>query len=308
MRENIRAGRKTTKIGIIFFALLIFLIGFWFLIKPFRVKKADEYLKQENLIEYLKAEVLTPFSPLVHYKIALAYNKEGAVELAEKEFKKTISLCERFSWKNKTCLGSFEYKAALFNLKKGKIEAAAKEGNLIHLQSTLAETLELEEGGEANFWLGFLYAALGDYEIAKERIKLPSSAEPLVEEKRQILEDALIKISSRNRLNGSQKDEYPAFLIGLTFLKMNYPKMAIPQFEKSLEIEPNYRDALVELGRSYILLSDYSKAVEYLKKAAEIDPVYPETFYLLSSAYEKMRDKNEAQEATKKAKMLEGKI
>ena len=284
--------------------VVIILILLWFATKSIRGAKANEYMQKNTKLGYLEAEALTPFSPLMHYKLGIVYQEEGFGEKAEKEFKKTITLCQKYEWRIKNCKSTPEYKLALFNLKKQGIEQAVKNGDTPKLQNSLAETLELGENDPAaNFWLSFLYAASGDYILAKESLKNQSENNSDVIEKRVILKESLTKLASLPK-SVNKKDEYSPFLIGLTFLKMNYPKFAIPQFEKALDIEPKYRDAMVELGRTYLILNQPQKAIEVFNKAIKIDPVYPETFSLLSDAYEKTKNQEKAQEAREKTEML----
>ena len=45
------------------------------------------------------------------------------------------------------------------------------------------------------------------------------------------------------------------------------PKDAIADFEKAIELKPDYADAYFNIGRAYILLKDPDKACEYYKLA-----------------------------------------
>ncbi len=55
----------------------------------------------------------------------------------------------------------------------------------------------------------------------------------------------------------------------------NYQKAAV-HFEKALEIDPNYSQAALFLGRAYHALFDYEKARAAFQKAVTIDPDYAE--------------------------------
>lgn len=46
-------------------------------------------------------------------------------------------------------------------------------------------------------------------------------------------------------------------------------KEAIEDFEKAIEIKPDYADAYFNLGRTYVMMNDEDKACEYYKLAAQ---------------------------------------
>lgn len=294
-------GKRLSKIlrGLGNLIILIgLLVGLWFLIKPLRVARADQYISEATPLSYLKASVLTPFSPLIHLKLGLAYQEYGQIKKAKQEFKKVLAICEKFGWKIKNCQINNEYREAFLGLKKIEIERAIKKGETEEAERLLASALELNSfDPEIEFYWAVILSSQGEYKTALESpgSEIPN---PQHEKRRQILLSCLKKISSR------YSGAYPPFLIGLGFYKMGYDNLAIKQFEKALEVEPNYRDALIALGRVYLSLNQPEKAVEYLERAAEIDPVYPEAFYLLSEAYRELKKLGEAEKAHKKAEAL----
>lgn len=46
-------------------------------------------------------------------------------------------------------------------------------------------------------------------------------------------------------------------------------KEAVADFEKAIELKPDYADAYFNLGRTYIMMNDKDKACEYYKLAAQ---------------------------------------
>lgn len=277
--------KKLLKYFLIFLGAIIAIAGLWFLLKPLRIAKADEYLKEGTLIGYQKASVLTPFSPYVYLQIGLAYEEQNQLSKAEKEFQKISYICKRFSWKNagfKTCP---EYKEGYFRLKKIKIQEALKTGNVAEAEAALAETLELNSSdSEVQLYLGMVLISQGNYDDAKKSLENS--------EKGQILLSALKKTNNLSVKTGA------------AFLKMGYENLAILQFEKAIELDSNYRDAHVYLGKAYLQQQNPEKAKESLERAAKIDPINAETFYLLSEVYDKLKDSDASQKSLSKAKLL----
>lgn len=286
--------RKIGKIGLIVLLFLGFLLAAWFFLKPFRTAKASEYLNSETLIGYQKASILTPFSPLVHLKIGEGYYQRDQRE-AKKEFKKVIWLCQRFS----KLRGIPEYYRAVFYLKKMEVKEALNRGDLGLAEKTLAEILEMDsEEEEVRLYFGEILAAKGEYKEALGQLQ------GLEDQRAKILSQALEK-NSKIASWASQ-----AFFLGLAFWQIGSENLAILSFEEALKIEPNYKDALVFLGKIYLEPSgrseDLNKAKELLEKAALVDPIDPETFSLLSQAYKKLKKSEEAKRALERARMLGG--
>jgi Tfp pilus assembly protein PilF len=282
-------NNKIIKIGTGFVFLLGLFCLVWFLTKPIRITKAEEYLKEATLIGYLKASVLLPRSPAVHLKLGQTYFAQGEYQKAEKEERKALKFC-------KSCP---QFSEIHLGLKKIAILQALKEGDLKKARDILAGGLELNStDSEIEFCYGVLLTAQGEYEEAIQNSKFKMQNAKL-EEQREILLSALSKIPYSLLPN-----PYSFVLTGAAFLKMDYPNLAILQFEKAAELEPDYRDAYVYLGKAYLQINNLNKAKQALEKAAEIDPINPETFYLLSQTYEKLKKPTESQKALEKAKIL----
>ena len=66
------------------------------------------------------------------------------------------------------------------------------------------------------------------------------------------------------------KSNYEAFYYrGCAKVNATKYKDAIVDFEKAIELKPNYADAYFNLGRTYYLLNDEDKACEYYQLAAK---------------------------------------
>ena len=75
-------------------------------------------------------------------------------------------------------------------------------------------------------------------------------------------------------------------------------------FEKTLEINPNYAPAASNLSAIYIKQKDYKKAQEMADKAIKNDPNYGNAYLNRGNAREMLRDMNGACEDWHKARDL----
>ncbi|MCX6806984.1 MAG: tetratricopeptide repeat protein [Candidatus Berkelbacteria bacterium] len=294
--------KKLTKYFLIFIAIIFGLLLIWFALKPLRIAKADEYLNSGTLIGYQKASVLTPFSPYVYLKIGQVYENNNNIELAEKEFKKILSICRLFAWKNKQFEVCPEYKEGYFNLKKLELKKALKNGELDKAGASLAESLELNsKDPETVFYHGVFLVIQDDFNEAKKNLEDKSidfkAMNGEMSQQRQTLLSVLKK-------DISLENPYAYVLVGAGFLKMGYGGLAIIELKKATELDSEYRDAYIYLGKAYLQQSDFNKAEESLKKAAEIDPINAETYHLLSKTYQKLKNQDKADKALVKARML----
>ena len=66
------------------------------------------------------------------------------------------------------------------------------------------------------------------------------------------------------------KNNYEAYYYrGCAKVNATRYKDAIPDFEKAIELKPDYADAYFNLGRTYFLLNNEDKACEYYQLAAK---------------------------------------
>jgi tetratricopeptide (TPR) repeat protein len=78
----------------------------------------------------------------------------------------------------------------------------------------------------------------------------------------------------------------------------------LDEIEQSLQISPNYFDALNRLGTEYVKRKDYLKAVQYLIKAIDINQRSYSSFYALAFAAYQMNRIPEAVEAARAATII----
>jgi tetratricopeptide (TPR) repeat protein len=67
-------------------------------------------------------------------------------------------------------------------------------------------------------------------------------------------------------------DARKAFENGLTHFNQGNYKEAIPYFERAIEVDPNFSDVYLYLGRSYLNLGEWLKAIPPLRTAFRLAP------------------------------------
>ena len=92
--------------------------------------------------------------------------------------------------------------------------------------------------------------------------------------------------------------------LGAVFLKQKHPDAAIVQFQKAIEIKPDFEDPYVSGGSALMLLGQIDQAIGYYKKALELRPDSAEDWSNLATAQLKKGQIAEAIEDNKKAVAL----
>ena len=296
--------KKLLKVaGAVLFCLVV-LVGLWFVLKPWRIKKADQYLQKGDLLSYAKATALLPFSPLVHLKLGEAYLNAGDLKKAQKELQTILGLCRRFAWKNKNLVSCPEYKQGYQQLKKIEIIRSLQNNEIKKAEAAAAEAIELNpQDSEIQFYLGEIFLSKGEIKEGLLFLNHPLSNQKLEEERKNLLE------VFKNGIDVSNPRLF--ILLGISFLKNGQPFLAVEEFEKAIETDNQYRDAWLWLGKTYLFLGENNKAKkerflmqakQSLEKAAEVDPVYPETAHLLSRLY---LDLNQTDSASKEKERIQ---
>ena len=89
---------------------------------------------------------------------------------------------------------------------------------------------------------------------------------------------------------------------GIEFFNAGNFQEAIGQFEKAVEVKPDFMEALQNLASSYFRAEQYEKAIGAAEKALEIDPRSVQMIKLVSVAYSKVGNENKALEYQEKLK------
>ena len=81
---------------------------------------------------------------------------------------------------------------------------------------------------------------------------------------------------------------------GIAYVQLGKPDLAIEDFEKAIEIDPDVASAYVNLGQAYNILGDYAKALEAFNKAISLDPSDCRAHNNRGIAYAKLGNRKEA--------------
>jgi serine/threonine protein kinase/Tfp pilus assembly protein PilF len=151
-------------------------------------------------------------------------------------------------------------------------------------RQSLEKAVELDPNfAVAHLWLAWSYSAIGEtkarneaYEKAKalslkatdkERLYIEASYAGAIEknpEKRfRILKEMASKYPKEKRVHNS---------LGSYYGNRKMYELAIEEYNKALELDPNYGYVLNSLAYAYSDLGDYEKALEYFKKYASVSP------------------------------------
>jgi tetratricopeptide (TPR) repeat protein len=139
------------------------------------------------------------------------------------------------------------------------------------------------DNSEISYYRGVLAAYFGDNDAAKSHFN-------------QVLEkndDTTRSEQANHYLAAFQdyelaEDPHPSYLktlIGQSLAETDQPLLAIHVLYDVLRDEPDYRDAWIILGYSYLARHDYKEAQEALFKAIELDPTKEESRYFLGLSY-----------------------
>ena len=90
---------------------------------------------------------------------------------------------------------------------------------------------------------------------------------------------------------------------------MNQWNKAVSAYEELLQIDPEYKSGLYNLGVIYLLhLKLYEKAINYFNQAIASDPKYAEAYYARATCYQLKGDKSKAAEDFKIAQKINPKL
>ncbi len=92
-------------------------------------------------------------------------------------------------------------------------------------------------------------------------------------------------------LNVSAQNIDALYALGMYYLQNEQIQDALKEFEAILRINPNYTNALFNIGLiNNEYLKNHTKAIEYLAKAIKFEPTYAEAYYETGLAYERLKD------------------
>ena len=80
--------------------------------------------------------------------------------------------------------------------------------------------------------------------------------------------------------------------------------MAIADYSKALELNPEYRDAFNNLGKTFSRLGDYKRAILYYDRAIELNRKDADAYYNRGNAFSRLGNSTYANEDWKVAAKL----
>ena len=102
-------------------------------------------------------------------------------------------------------------------------------------------------------------------------------------------------------VQNEEKEADYHYKMGIVSLGEGNLQTAYVEFQKTLQLKPNYKDAVVNLGYIHLQFEEYEKARELFLRAISIDSQFSDAFTYLGITYIKMRQWKEAIEPLKKA-------
>jgi serine/threonine protein kinase/Tfp pilus assembly protein PilF len=144
-------------------------------------------------------------------------------------------------------------------------------------------------------YLSTVYYALGNTEAEIEALEKAKTFSQKASDKEKLFIDAdyarLIEKDSEKRLRILQRiaKKYPKEKLVHHSLGYYYqsrdPNKAIKEYNKALELDPNFGLSLNQLGYTYSGMENYEKAIEYFKKYASVAPEEANPLDSLADAY-----------------------
>ncbi|MBW6440707.1 tetratricopeptide repeat protein [Patescibacteria group bacterium] len=245
-----------------------------------RIKRAEIFLKY-NQLDSVQNEI----------NIALKENKFDyrAYEImGDVYYKKRDILSALKSYREAIDLENNEE----INIKMVKTLIANNENE--QAQELLLELLsENSDNIEIIYYLGlleyYINADFNDYFKTIEIIENNQYKNRIAVIKDHYRDDEIIKLKKLSDI-----------LVISSFNEIDEPYFAINKSREVLKINPNYRDAWIQLGKSYFILEDYQSASDSFSSALELDSNNPEILFWLFKVFEKMGNVLQADEYLEK--------
>jgi tetratricopeptide (TPR) repeat protein len=105
-------------------------------------------------------------------------------------------------------------------------------------------------------------------------------------------------------LSYNDKNYYAYFILGNYHTAKHSYQSAVSNYEKCINIKPDYSDAYLNKGNTYFYLSNYEEAINCYNKVVEIDPKDMEAYNNLGVVYENTGELAKAIEYYKKSARL----
>ncbi|UCE42611.1 MAG: protein kinase [Candidatus Aminicenantes bacterium] len=178
---------------------------------------------------------------------------------------------------------------------------------------SLEKAVELDPNfAMAFFWLAITYDHLGDTKTRDEAVRKAKLFSDNVTERERLMIDGVYAIFAENDMDkwGNiikmymqkfPKEKLGHYWMGLYFYLNAKFDEAIECFNRALELDPNYGEAINQIAYSYSDLEDFDKAIEYFERYAEVSPGDPNPYDSLGEVYFSMGRLDESMAKYKKA-------
>ena len=117
------------------------------------------------------------------------------------------------------------------------------------------------------------------------------------------LETALDEFRAELRLN--PRDAVAEFQIGQILQVLGRPSEAVPHFQRAVELDGTFPEALVALGKEYARLERFEEAILVLERALELHPASEPAHYSLMLAYRNAGRRSDAERAQRALESLQ---
>ncbi len=118
-----------------------------------------------------------------------------------------------------------------------------------------------------------------------------------------ILTLSMVFCASSEKRMAKQRTSDPQYQynVGLVYLQNGKYDEAIPYFQKSLGLKPNFDLALNALGLTFFMKGEFQQAVTYFEKCLQVNPGLTEARNYLGSVYQEMGILDKAEQEYRKA-------
>lgn len=236
------------------------------------LKKGDEFVKygeyDQAVVQYLKANRLSPLKTDAFLRIGDAYLKKGNFELAKENYVRAMEM----SSKN----DDPRLALAHYYIQDRNFDAAKK----------ILKTIS--DNREAEYYQGLIETIKNNHEAAKKKLEEATKDDKENEIKKKALDVLQAYQSFSYTREGS--DLYLDMLLAQKFNKNKDYAFALEKSLSILRAKPDYRDAWLIAGHTYLNLGKFREAHISLSRALSYDTEKPEILFLLALAYQGIGD------------------
>jgi len=288
-------------------------------------KTARYNLSIENFLNFLKLE---PLSYEANLNLGYVYYKKKKYNEALEYFTK----CESLSASKRKAKAMFQKARVLIQLGNKNeanlvLTAALKlDPDSVEIRSGLATLLmekNPEKGAEAilkiltvyneyaegYYMLGKYFYEQEKYDLALKYLRMGYKQSPRSTLIKTYLGFVYLKLEEYDDSKQiylelvSENSTKPMFYFNLarSYFGLNDFENALVYYQKAVQLEKDYYEALINIGIIYAKQEKYKSAIEYYNRAIKVKSDSPTVYYNLAVLYRKNRENEQALEAYKKA-------